>query len=202
MEKSYSHDISCRKSNTKKNGEVLLGILLEFLNHLSLESIVDQDGQEISHHLRQAWEKWLLEWYSNGDRHKGEAELLAHMINVTAGHPFSEELLSHTQYKRLSGLINKVCYKLSSYQKDKVANNCSHNITSYANYCLTTPEIEAEMQEVVQLVLHNSNDDIHSDIKQTFLTIAKSFYYAAYCDHGTINFHIAKVLFESSACGH
>ncbi|XP_042991436.1 (-)-kolavenyl diphosphate synthase TPS28, chloroplastic-like isoform X5 [Carya illinoinensis] len=186
-----------RKSNTKKNGEALLGILLEFLNHLSLESIVDQDRQEISHHLRQAWEKWLLEWYSDGDRHKGEAELLAHMINViTAGHSFSEELLSHAQYKRLSSLINRVCYKLSSYQKDKVDNKCSHNITSYSNYCLTTPEIESEMQEVVQLVLHNSKDDIHSDIKQTFLAIAKSFYYAAYCDHGTINFHIAKVLFD------
>ncbi|XP_041022877.1 ent-copalyl diphosphate synthase 1-like [Juglans microcarpa x Juglans regia] len=185
-----------RKSNTKKNGEALVGILHEFLKHLSSEAIVVQDGQEIGHHLRQAWEKWLLEWYSDGDRHKGEAELLAHMINFTAGHSFSEELLSHPQYKRLCGLINKVCYKLSSYQKDKGDNNCSHNITSHANYCLTTPKIESEMQELVQLVLHNSKDDIHPDIKQTFLAIAKSFYYVAYCDNGTINFHIAKVLFD------
>ncbi|XP_035548925.1 (-)-kolavenyl diphosphate synthase TPS28, chloroplastic-like [Juglans regia] len=185
-----------RKSNTKKNGEAILGILLEFLKHLSLEAIADQDGQEIIHDLRQAWEKWLLEWCSDGDRQKGEAELLAHMINVAAGHSFSQELLSHPQYKRLSGLINKVCYKLSSYKKDKVDNNCSHNITAYANYYVTTPEIESEMRELVQLVLHNSKDDIQSDIKQTFLAIAKSLYYAAYCDHGTINFHIAKVLFD------
>lgn len=52
------------------------------------------------------------------------------------------------------------------------------------------------MQELVQSVLQNSPDDIDSDIKQTFLALAKSFYYAAYCDQGTINFHIAKVLFE------
>lgn len=66
--------------------------------------------------------------------------------------------------------------------------SCSDNIA--------TPEIESDMQELVQLVLQNSSNDIDSDIKQTFLTVANSLYYAAYCDHETINFHIARVLFE------
>jgi ent-copalyl diphosphate synthase len=52
------------------------------------------------------------------------------------------------------------------------------------------------MQELVQLVVQNPSDGIDSNIKQTFLQVAKSFYYSAICDPGTINYHIAKVLFE------
>lgn len=60
------------------------------------------------------------------------------------------------------------------------------------------PEIEEDMRKLVQLVIQNSSDgnDIDSQIKHTFLTVAKSLYYAAYFDPWTINYHIAKVLFE------
>lgn len=61
---------------------------------------------------------------------------------------------------------------------------------------ITTPEIESEMQELVKLVVMKCSGDLDSKIKQNFLSIARSFYYAAYCNQGTINFHIAKVLFE------
>lgn len=60
----------------------------------------------------------------------------------------------------------------------------------------TTLEIESQMQELVKLVVTKSSDDLDSEIKQNFLVIARSFYYAAYCNPGTINFHIGKVLFE------
>ena len=63
-------------------------------------------------------------------------------------------------------------------------------------YSVTTPELESEMQEIVQLVLQKSSNGTDSNIKNTFLTVAKSFYYAAFCDPRTIDFHIAKVLFE------
>lgn len=59
-----------------------------------------------------------------------------------------------------------------------------------------TRKIESVMQELVQVVLQTSSDDIDSGFKQTFLTVAQSFYYAAHFDLETIIFHIAKVLFE------
>lgn len=62
--------------------------------------------------------------------------------------------------------------------------------------CMTTPQIESDMQELVQLVLENSSDGVHTNVKNSFLTVAKGFYYGAYCDPETINSHIEKVLFE------
>lgn len=63
--------------------------------------------------------------------------------------------------------------------------------------CITSiKEIESDMQELAKLVLTNSSSDLGADIKQKFLTVAKSFYYTAYCNPANINFHIAKVLFE------
>lgn len=52
------------------------------------------------------------------------------------------------------------------------------------------------MQELVQLVLQNSSDGLPSNIKNSFLIVAKSFNYAAYRDPETINSHIEKVLFQ------
>ena len=50
------------------------------------------------------------------------------------------------------------------------------------------------MQELVQLVL--SSNDMDLDMKKTFLTVTKSFYYEAHTDPNTIKSHIEKVLFE------
>ncbi len=70
------------------------------------------------------------------------------------------------------------------------------NFQVHDNKRSTTFEIEAELQELVQLVLQNSSDGMESNIKETFFTVAKSFYYIAICDPGTNNYHISKVLFE------
>ncbi|XP_059437233.1 ent-copalyl diphosphate synthase 1-like isoform X1 [Corylus avellana] len=187
--------INRRRSNTNKGGGLgLVGTLLQTLNYLSFEALVSH-AQDISHPLRRSWEKWLVKWHREGDRHKGEAELVAHMINLTAGRSAKEELLSHPQYLRLSDQINRLYYQLCFYQNNKIYNN--HGSHSSCDDSITNPDIESNMQELVQLVLQNSSDDdIDSETKHTFLAIAKSFYYAAYCDQGTISFHIAKVLFE------
>jgi len=60
---------------------------------------------------------------------------------------------------------------------------------------MISPEVESKMQELVQLVYEKS-PGIDSNIKNTFLTVVKSYYYTAFCDSRTINFHIAKVLFD------
>ncbi|XP_031272204.1 (-)-kolavenyl diphosphate synthase TPS28, chloroplastic-like [Pistacia vera] len=167
-------------------------ILLGTLNHLSSNALAAQ-GRDMSHHIHQAWGKWLMKWQEEGDRHEGEAELLVYTINLFAGHWFSDELLHHPLYKRLSDLTNRICSKLGNYQKQKVHDNGSNNANSDS---ITTFQVESEMQELVQLVLQNSSNDIDFNVKQTFLTVAKSFYYTAYCDTQTVNFHIVKVLFQ------
>ena len=89
----------------------------------------------------------------------------------------------------LKTFTHHFCYKLFQVVHD---NGCYSTDTKHTR----TQKIESDMQELVQLVLQNSSDDINSEFKQTFLTVARSFYYAAHCDLETITFHIAKVLFE------
>lgn len=64
--------------------------------------------------------------------------------------------------------------------------------------CRTTPEIESEMQKLVELALQVQNppDAMESNINNTFFAVARTYYYAAYCDADTISFHTAKVLFH------
>ncbi|XP_024017389.1 ent-copalyl diphosphate synthase, chloroplastic [Morus notabilis] len=186
--------ITARRSNITKTGHGLLRSLLATLSHLSLDTMIVH-GRDISHHLRQAWEKWLLKWQERGDGlHHGEAELLIQTINLIAARTPLDGILSNPQYTRLFNITNRVCSRIRHHQKQKhkVHQNGSCNKKSTTN-----PEIESDMQELVQLVLQNSSDEIDTNIKQIFLMVAKTFYYAAYCDSGTINFHIGKVLFET-----
>ncbi|KAH1078003.1 hypothetical protein GLYMA_19G156800v4 [Glycine max] len=41
-----------------------------------------------------------------------------------------------------------------------------------------------------------SSNGMHTNVKNSFLTVAKGFYYGAYCDPETINSHVEKVLFQ------
>ncbi|KAG6774483.1 hypothetical protein POTOM_021836 [Populus tomentosa] len=193
---SYGISINGRRSGRKKTRQELVKLLLKTLNQLSFGALVVH-GRDISHSLRHAWEKWLLIWELDGDRRQGEAELLVQTINLTAGYLVSEELLAHhPQYEQLVDLTNRICYQLDHYKKNKVHYNGSYSTITSNTDRITTPQIESDMQELVQLVVQNPSDGIDSNIKQTFLQVAKSFYYSAICDPGTVNYHIAKVLFE------
>ncbi|KAL5561684.1 hypothetical protein UlMin_031431 [Ulmus minor] len=183
-----------RRSNMNRRGNGLLRTLLGTINHLSLDTMMAH-GRDISHYLREAWEKWLLKWEEGGDGEKEEAELLVQTINLSAGRIPNPELLSNPQYEHLFNVTNRVCSNIRHYQNHKVSGNGngSYNVRS-----LKDPEIESDMQELVQLVLQNhSADGMETKIKQTFLMVAKTFYYAAYCDSTTISYHVGKVLFET-----
>ncbi|XLR25584.1 hypothetical protein S83_053484 [Arachis hypogaea] len=109
---------------------------------------------------------------------------------------WSQELQLNLQYQKLLQVTNKVCHKLRCYQSSKEANvNGSCNMSGTR---VTTPQIESEMQELLQTVLQNSPDGIQNQprVKNSFLLVAKSFYYAAYFDDQTIISHIDKVLFQ------
>lgn len=61
--------------------------------------------------------------------------------------------------------------------------------------------IDEKMRELAQLVLQSSTtpDDQGLDFhqtKQTFLLVAKGFYYTAHCPEDVLDSHITKVLFQ------
>ncbi|WCJ21540.1 Ent-copalyl diphosphate synthase chloroplastic [Euphorbia peplus] len=173
--------INARKLEGKtmeKLGRIIVGTL----NDVSLDTAMAY-GKDISRDLRHAWDICLQKWEESGDMHQGEAQLIVNTINLTSDAWNFNDLSSH--YHQFFQLVNEICYKLRKYKKNKVNDKKK----------TTTPEIESHMQELVKLVLESS-DDLDSNLKQIFLTVARSFYYPAVCDAGTINYHIARVLFE------
>ncbi|MFS8014549.1 putative ent-copalyl diphosphate synthase [Helianthus anomalus] len=133
---------------------------------------------------------WLMRW-QDGEDVALLAELIIQTINITAGRLVSVELLAHPQYQRLSTVTNNLCIELFKFHKSKENGN-----THCDNGTMNTT-IDSKMQELVQLVLSDSpHDDLDRDVKHTFLTVAKTFYYKAYFDPKTINVHISKAMFE------
>lgn len=51
------------------------------------------------------------------------------------------------------------------------------------------------MQTLVKLVLEENGGGVDRNIKHTFLSVFKTFYYSAYHDDETTDVHIFKVLF-------
>ncbi|CAJ2633133.1 unnamed protein product [Trifolium pratense] len=175
-------DYSNRWLNKNQREEKLLGVLLTTLNQLGLQMFMHHD-QENSRYLNQMWQSWLSSWHDEGNISEREAELLVQIINLTTGY-WSEELQFNPQYQKLLEVTNRVCTSLRNCQSNK------------AHTSINNRQIESEMRELVQLVLQNSPNSLHSNIKNSFLMVAKSFYYEAYCDSETIYSHIDKVLFQ------
>ncbi|KAK6141392.1 hypothetical protein DH2020_024840 [Rehmannia glutinosa] len=182
-----------------KTRSSLVGTLLKTLNQLSLDILLAH-GRDIHPQLNHAWHKWLKTWEKGGEIGQSGAELFVRMLNLCGGGkkgsiwvPSEELISSHPKYEQLLNATINVCNQLRLFRHRKVhdSNGCMTN-----RGCITTVEIESEMQELVKLVITKSDGDLDSSTKQNFLTVARSFYYAAYFSPGTINYHIAKVLFE------
>ncbi|XP_054816460.1 ent-copalyl diphosphate synthase 5-like [Prosopis cineraria] len=177
--KAFVHEFNNTSNSLNERSEGLLGTLLETLHSfsLSLPSLIYECMQ---------WRKWLLGWQSEGDKWEGEAELLVNMININGGYQLSDDLQLNPQYQRLVQVSNLLCHQLDSLQSTKGNNNNGRYKAS--------PEIGEKMRELVQLVLTSNGMDLN--MKKTFLTVTKSFYYAAYTDPHTVKSHIEKVLFQ------
>ncbi|XP_028799728.1 ent-copalyl diphosphate synthase, chloroplastic-like [Neltuma alba] len=176
-----STSLNERWLNKNRSRESLLGTLIETLDSFSQSS--PSAGFDILHDV---WKKLLMGWQREGDKGEGEAELLVKMINLNAGYQLSHHLQLNPQYQRLVQLSNQICHQLSYLQTTKENNSNG----SYKG----KPEIGVKMQEQVQLVLSSNGMDLN--MKKTFLTVTRGFYYAAHTDPQTVNSHIQKVLFQ------
>ncbi|XP_060178147.1 ent-copalyl diphosphate synthase 1-like isoform X1 [Lycium barbarum] len=193
----FTHSTSRHFLNSRyKTEQKLVGIILGTLNQLSLGALLTH-GKDIHQFLRHAWEKWLL---TLGDQGEGAAELIIRTLNSISGRWVSEEvLLSQASYQRLMEISNRVCHRLRLFQLFKGQNADSQLMENQLDMLTFSEEIESDMQLLAELVLSQSkcsDEDLDANVKNTFLTVAKSFYYTAHCDTRTINLHIAKVLFE------
>lgn len=157
------------------------------LHELALDALMAH-SRDIHPQLYHAWEMWLTRWQEGADAIEGQAELIVQTMNMIAGRWTSKELFAHPQYRRLSTITDNLILEIS-----RSSNSKENRSSETANATR-----ESRMQELVQLVLSNSpDDDLDHDLKQTFLSVVKTFYYKTYFDPETINVHISKVLFEN-----
>ncbi|KAH6799651.1 hypothetical protein C2S51_036135 [Perilla frutescens var. frutescens] len=179
-----------KDENGRRYEKRLVEIVINTISQLSSEILVTQ-GKDINQQLSNEWQKWLKKWEEGGDLGEAEARLLLQTLHLSSG--LDEASFSHPKYHQLLEATSKVCHQLRLFQNRKMhdAQGCITDLVIG-----TTFQIEAGMQEIVKLVFTKSSDDLDSLTKQSFFTIARSFYYTAYCDAGAINSHIHKVLFE------
>ncbi|KAK4435739.1 Peregrinol diphosphate synthase TPS1, chloroplastic [Sesamum alatum] len=174
-----------------KREQRLTNILLAALHQL-LEGF----DRYTSQRLKNAWGDWMVKLQQGEANCSEEAELLVTTLNICAGRLVAskDDTLSHhdDQYKNLANLTNKICRHLSQIQNNKVM-----EMKGSWNYTRENMgEIEQDMQALVKLVLEEKSGGIDRSLKQTFLSVAKTFYYKAYTHSETIDMHIFKVLFE------
>nr|WJZ49116.1 (+)-copalyl diphosphate [Scutellaria barbata] len=146
------------------------------------------------HQLKDAWSVWFRKAQEEEANYGAEAELLTTTLNICAGHiAFDENIMSNKEYTTLSSLTSKICQKLSEIRNEKVEEMESG---IKAKSSIKDKELEHDMQSLVKLVLEKSGGINNRKLKQTFLSVAKTYYYRAYNADETMDIHMFKVLFE------
>nr|UVE15961.1 nomal-copalyl diphosphate synthase [Leonurus japonicus] len=173
------------KFNTEKREDEVVNMVAATLNQFL-------EGFDVftRHQLKAVWRVWLRK-VQQGEGHGGaDAELLTTTLNSCAN---QHTIFSHhPDYNTLSKLTNTICHKLSQIQHQNVQ-EMQGGIKSKCSI-KNIKEVEGEMQWLVKLVLEKSG--LNGKAKQTFLSIAKTYYYRAYYADQTMDAHIFKVLFE------
>ncbi|KAI3877785.1 hypothetical protein MKW92_008404 [Papaver armeniacum] len=211
MEASYTYSgvrrRTKKKAPSKTLGDVLIQALVLTLNEISFGVMLDH-GRDIHDQLRGSWEKFLVS-NNKEERQQYEAYLLVQMMMFCSIHlpQLGEEdytVLFHPKYNRLVSLTTSISHQLlrkrtqsyhlaqSKSAKDQEKGNNDILIEEDADLHI----IESGMQELVKCVLRRSDNVVDHEIKQTFLMVVKSYFYVTHCLPETIDFHIAKVLFE------
>nr|UNZ93479.1 isokolavenyl diphosphate synthase [Scutellaria baicalensis] len=188
----FKHGSIIKKENGErsKRQTSIVETLINTISQLSSD-ILRAQGRDIHQKLIDMWQKWLSTWEKRGNLDEAEAELLLQTIHLTSG--LDESSFSHPKYQQLMQMTSKICHQLRLFQNRKVHDpeGCSTDIVTG-----TTFQIEANMQELVKLVFGKTSEDLDSVTKQSFFSIARSYYYMAYCDPEVIESHIHKVIFE------
>ncbi|KAG9456440.1 hypothetical protein H6P81_000948 [Aristolochia fimbriata] len=142
------------------------------------------------------WEGWLKtkEMMRGGEDYRwGEAELIVRVTNLCGGRSmYPEQVLSHPLYQRLARLTDSVCHQILRMREPKVQ---SWSRGTDGKSELAGESIDHQMQEIVEVVLQSSKG-LDRDVKQTFLTVARGFYYSVHCPSDVFDNHIASVLFD------
>nr|AEZ55684.1 copalyl diphosphate synthase 2 [Salvia miltiorrhiza] len=160
----------------------------------TFQQLLDGFNRYTRHQLKNAWSQWFMK-LRQGEANGGEdAELLANTLNICAGLiAFNEDVLLHHEYTTLSTLTNKICKRLSQIKDNKVKMQALEVVDG----SIKDKELEHDMQALVKLALEeNGGGGVDRNIKHTFLSVVKTFYYSAYHDDETTDAHIFKVLFE------
>ncbi|XP_042379535.1 ent-copalyl diphosphate synthase 1-like [Zingiber officinale] len=175
---SNGHGIS--RAKVRRKGEHLAELLHQLVDGL-VALAANSHQQRMRHYLHEAWKVWFSIWKCE-EENIGlllvtTIEACGGRFNLTSAQP---------QYDELAHLLSSICALLLPRKLIKEDMN--------------KETIDEKMQELAQCVLRSATPDDQGldfhQTKQTFLLVAKGFYYTAHCPEDVLNSHITKVLFQ------